>query len=390
MSSLNKFEELGKRSLRSMARLSPALAPSTRNNVSAFVSNLIASLHLLEQLRREEGIVEGRRRQEEQQKQHTESEIKQMIKALDQHARDLLKQAQQQRKRFENIQKEAFITSKDTKDIDAKISEIEQLIRQLKTIEEQKKAVQQVLDTGYGKVKVEGERKTVAAQGQTQLDTLKKRVESTVNAIKKLLDGIKSDIKLEKRLGRREARLLNLFIQSHAAVIAAAQALSAELESVILAFQDKAEAREFMVKLATAQTALKEFLETEAKEGAPVERIGAFTKERVKVEDNITTYLDQLKEELKSEGEIHPELDMLVMRLRECREILVRSEEAVVNFFQDEKQLIQKSFEQLTKLESAIDDVFKALVPSAIQRTIEKLFGSAGDTLLHRTGNVNP
>jgi hypothetical protein len=319
---------------------------------------------------------------EEQQKQHTESEIKQMIKALDQHARDLLKQAQQQRKRFENIQKEAFITSKDTKDIDEKITGIEQLIGQLKTIEEQKK--------GYGKVKVEGERKTVAAQGQTQLDNLKKQIASTVNAIKKLLDGIKSDIKLEKRLGRREARLLNLFIQSHATVIAAAQRLSTELENVIMAFQNKAEARKFMVKLATAQTALKEFLETEAKEGAPVERMGAYTKERVKVEDNITTYLDQLKEELKSEGEIHPELDMLVMRLNECRDSLVHSEEAVVNFFQDERELIQKSFEQLTKLESAIDDVFKALVPSAILRTIEKLFGSAGDALLHRTGDINP
>jgi ABC-type transporter Mla subunit MlaD len=315
---------------------------------------IIAQLQLAQQMGVHLQQLGQEQEAEEQQKQHTESEIKQMIKALDQHARDLLKQAQQQRKRFENIQKEAFITSKDTKDIDEKITGIEQLIGQLKSIQ------------------------------------IKQQIASTVNAIKKLLDGIKSDIKLEKRLGRREARLLNLFIQSHATVITAAQRLSTELESVIMAFQDKAEAREFMVKLATAQTALKEFLETEAKEGAPVERMGAYTKERVKVEDNITTYLDQLKEELKSEGEIHPELDMLVMRLNECRDSLVHSEEAVVNFFQDETELIQKSFEQLTKLESAIDDVFKALVPSAILRTIEKLFGSAGDTLLHRTGNVNP
>ncbi len=304
---------------------------------------------------------------EEQQRQHTESEIKQMIKSLHKHATDLLTKARQQRGRFENIKKEEFISSKDTKDIEVKIVQVEKLIGEIHTLQSQEQGAQSVLskDPRYTKL------------DQEILQTIKQKIASAVASIKKLLDDIKSDINLEKRLGRREIRLLNLFIQSHREVIASAQQFKTEIEGVVGAFSHKREAAEFMEKLTTAQRAVEEFIESESKEGAAVERIGTFMKERNEVEQNIARSLEQLKSELKSEGEIHSELNMLGTRLNDGKESLVRSEEAIINFFQTETELIQQSLEQLTKLESAIDDVFTALVPSAIGRLVTRLFSKS-------------
>ncbi|MFA6889198.1 MAG: hypothetical protein WC254_06910 [Candidatus Woesearchaeota archaeon] len=333
----------------------PVLSYFTKKDVIVrYLEEFKKSLEVLSQIETAQKQQEAAEEGENQQHKHTKEEIERMVKSLDKHSRSLLEDARQQKKRFENVKKEQFISSKDTNDIEAKIKKIEDSIVELHKLQQQ-------MQTG--------------SPDASQLSSIKSQISTYVDAIKTLLEEIKSDINLEKRLGRTEIRLLNLFIQSHRKLLASSQEFKTEIKGVVDAFSNKREAAQFMEKLTTAQHAVREFIDQETQSSA-VERIGTFMQERNKIEEEIVIFLDQLKTDLKSEGEIHPELDMFGSRLHEYRESLVRSEEAIIVFFQNETGHLNKSFDILEKLEKAINDVFKALVPSAIKRTINSIFGN--------------
>ncbi len=310
------------------------------------LKGVISNLQAVQRMQAEQ---EEKEKGQEEKTKKTKEEIRDLIKQLSDKANELLKKAREQKNRFENVRKEEFISSKDTQDIETKIKKLEEIIQKINAVQEFEQA----------------NRATLPA---SELETNKKVIAAAVAGIKTLLGNIKSDINLEKRLGNKEILLLNQFIQSHRQLLTSADEFKTEIEGVIQAFSHTREAAEFMEKLSTARNAILEFIETENKENSAVERIGTFMQERNRIEQESIRYIEQLKTELKSEGEIHHELDMLGTRLNECREALVRSEGAIVNFFQNEQERVSKSFELLEKLETAIKEISAILNPSFVSR----------------------